>query len=225
SVPLFLFYGLTKGAFLATEAASSLGLYLSKSVTFERFGALTSDLALKGLIAGASLMAGAFIAKRFRRAANQDGAAVGGAARVGEAANSTAFSDRAGASRQGVARLLSDCHAAAVEAREGEAVEGFAEGSALVPQHADSHFLAERHGGGRVGTPVDARPIPSETEIHRELVQLSTNRERRAAIGHEPRRVSRIGLYRVGDDAALVEKRLQYGSGDGTNARGTAGIG
>ena len=45
---------------------------------------------------------------------------------------------------RGVARLLSDCHAAAVEAREGEAVEGFAEGSALVPQHADSHFLAER---------------------------------------------------------------------------------
>ena len=65
SVPLFLFYGLTKGAFLATEAASSLGLYLSKSVTFERFGALTPDVFLKGLIAGASLMSGAFIAKRF----------------------------------------------------------------------------------------------------------------------------------------------------------------
>jgi uncharacterized membrane protein YfcA len=65
SVPLFLFYGLTKGAFLATEAASSLGLYLSKSVTFERFGALTPDVALKGLAAGSSLMFGAFIAKRF----------------------------------------------------------------------------------------------------------------------------------------------------------------
>jgi len=65
SVPLFLFYGLTKGAFLATEAASSLGLYVSKSVTFQQFGALTPDVALKGLIAGASLMAGAFIAKRF----------------------------------------------------------------------------------------------------------------------------------------------------------------
>jgi len=65
SVPLFLFYGLNKGAFLATEAASSLGLYLSKSVTFERFGALTADIAVKGLIAGASLMSGAFIAKRF----------------------------------------------------------------------------------------------------------------------------------------------------------------
>ena len=65
SVPLFLFYGLTRGAFLATEAASSLGIYFSKSVTFERFGALTPDIALKGLIAGASLMFGAFIAKRF----------------------------------------------------------------------------------------------------------------------------------------------------------------
>jgi uncharacterized protein len=65
SVPLFLFYGLAKGAFLATEAASSLGLYLSKSVTFQRFGALTPDIALQGLIAGSSLMFGAFIAKRF----------------------------------------------------------------------------------------------------------------------------------------------------------------
>src|SRR3978361_982232 len=65
SVPLFLFYELTKGAFLATEAASSLGLYVSKSITFQQFGALTPDVALKGLIAGSSLMAGAFIAKRF----------------------------------------------------------------------------------------------------------------------------------------------------------------
>ncbi len=65
SVPLFLFYGLTRGAFLATEAASSLGLYVSKSVTFQHFGALTADVALKGLIAGSSLMSGAFIAKRF----------------------------------------------------------------------------------------------------------------------------------------------------------------
>jgi len=65
SVPLFLFYGLSKGAFLATEAASSLGLYVSKSITFQRFGALTPEVGLKGLIAGSSLMIGAFIAKRF----------------------------------------------------------------------------------------------------------------------------------------------------------------
>jgi hypothetical protein len=72
SVPLFLFYGLSKGAFLATEAASSLGLYVSKSVTFQRFGALDGDIALKGLVAGASLMAGAFIAKPFLLKLNAD---------------------------------------------------------------------------------------------------------------------------------------------------------
>ena len=72
SVPLFLFYGLSKGAFLATEAASSLGLYLSKSVTFQRFGALTPEVALKGLIAGSSLMIGAFVAKRFVRRLDPD---------------------------------------------------------------------------------------------------------------------------------------------------------
>src|SRR6202140_503357 len=72
SVPLFLFYGLSKGAFLATEAASSLGLYFSKSVTFQRFGALNADIALKGLIAGSSLMFGAFIAKRFVLRLNAD---------------------------------------------------------------------------------------------------------------------------------------------------------
>ena len=65
SVPLFLFYGLSKGAFLATEAASSLGLYFAKSVTFERFGALTGEVFIKGLIAGSTLMSGAFVAKRF----------------------------------------------------------------------------------------------------------------------------------------------------------------
>jgi uncharacterized protein len=72
SVPLFLFYGLSKGAFLATEAASSLGLYLSKSITFQRFGALTPEVALQGLIAGSSLMSGAFIAKRFVLHLNAD---------------------------------------------------------------------------------------------------------------------------------------------------------
>jgi uncharacterized membrane protein YfcA len=65
SVPVFLAYGLVKGAFLATEAASSLGIYLAKSATFRHFGALPLDTFIDGLIAGASLMAGAFIAKGF----------------------------------------------------------------------------------------------------------------------------------------------------------------
>ena len=65
SVPVFLSYGLVKGPFLATEAASSLAVFASKTIAFQRFGALPPEVALKGLIAGSSLMAGAFIAKYF----------------------------------------------------------------------------------------------------------------------------------------------------------------
>ena len=40
SVPTFAAYGLVKGAFIATEAAGSLALYISKALTFRQFGAL-----------------------------------------------------------------------------------------------------------------------------------------------------------------------------------------
>lgn len=64
NLPIFLAYGLVKGAFLATEAASSLGLYIAKSITFRSFGALPVEIIGKGLIAGASIMAGTFVSKR-----------------------------------------------------------------------------------------------------------------------------------------------------------------
>lgn len=64
SVPAFTAYGLTKGAFLGTEAASSLVLYISKAVTFRELGALPADVIIKGTIVGSSLMAGTFLAKR-----------------------------------------------------------------------------------------------------------------------------------------------------------------
>jgi uncharacterized membrane protein YfcA len=63
SVPVFLAYGLVKGAFLATEAASSLFIYLGKVATFREFGALPADVLLQGLIVGASVMAGTFAGK------------------------------------------------------------------------------------------------------------------------------------------------------------------
>jgi uncharacterized protein len=65
SVAMFLTYGLVKGAFLSTEAASSLAVFVSKVATFGVFGALPPAVLAKGLIVGSSLMAGAFIAKRF----------------------------------------------------------------------------------------------------------------------------------------------------------------
>jgi uncharacterized protein len=65
TVPIFLMYGLTKGAFLATEGAGSLAIYVAKVLAFRGFGAMPLDTFIKGLITGSSLMAGTFIAKRF----------------------------------------------------------------------------------------------------------------------------------------------------------------
>ncbi|HTY69917.1 MAG TPA: sulfite exporter TauE/SafE family protein [Alphaproteobacteria bacterium] len=65
SVPLFLAYGLLKGAFIATEAAASLGVYIGKTLAFREFGALPVAVILKGLIAGSALMGGSFVAKHF----------------------------------------------------------------------------------------------------------------------------------------------------------------
>ena len=65
SVPVFVGYGLAKGAFIGTEAAGSLAVYAAKTLTFRGFGALPADLLAKGIVVGASLMAGAFIAKPF----------------------------------------------------------------------------------------------------------------------------------------------------------------
>jgi hypothetical protein len=65
TTPFFLMHGLVKGAFLGTEAMSSLGLYAAKVVTFRSLGALPLEAVGQGLIVGSSLVAGAFIAKRY----------------------------------------------------------------------------------------------------------------------------------------------------------------
>jgi len=65
SVPAFTAYGLSMGAFLSTEAASSLALYVAKVLTFRESGALPLGTILQGMLVGSSLMIGAFVAKRF----------------------------------------------------------------------------------------------------------------------------------------------------------------
>jgi len=67
NTPFFLMHGLVKGAFLSTEAMSSLALYVAKALTFRSLGALPLATFVQGLIVGSSLVAGAFIAKRFVR--------------------------------------------------------------------------------------------------------------------------------------------------------------
>lgn len=65
TAPIFLACGLVKGGFLATEAAGSLAVYVAKIAAFRGFGALPAQVVIDGLVTGASLMAGAYAAKRF----------------------------------------------------------------------------------------------------------------------------------------------------------------
>jgi uncharacterized membrane protein YfcA len=63
TVPVFMSYGLVKGAFLATEAAGSLAVYSTKVAVFRHFGALPMHVVLNGLITGSALMTGSFAAR------------------------------------------------------------------------------------------------------------------------------------------------------------------
>jgi uncharacterized membrane protein YfcA len=65
TAPIFLAAGLVKGAFVGTEAAATLMVYLAKTAVFGSFGALPLHIVAKGLVTGSTLMAGSFIAKRF----------------------------------------------------------------------------------------------------------------------------------------------------------------
>jgi uncharacterized protein len=63
TVPLFTFYGLERGAFLGTEAAGSIGVYVAKVATFQAFGALPLQVVLQGVGVGSTLMAGSFVGR------------------------------------------------------------------------------------------------------------------------------------------------------------------
>jgi len=65
NTPFFPAYGLVKGAFLSTEAMGSLGIYVTKAIVFNRYGALPWPVLAKGLIVGTSVTAGSFFARRF----------------------------------------------------------------------------------------------------------------------------------------------------------------
>lgn len=63
SVPAFTAYGLAGGAFLSTEAVSSLALMISKVATFQQLGALPGPMVIHGLVIGSAVMAGSFAGK------------------------------------------------------------------------------------------------------------------------------------------------------------------
>jgi uncharacterized membrane protein YfcA len=65
NTPFFLAYGLVKGAYLSTEALGSMAVGITKAIVFQRFDALPPETAMRGLIVGASVMAGSWVARGF----------------------------------------------------------------------------------------------------------------------------------------------------------------
>ena len=72
NTPFFLAYGLSKGAFLGTEALGSVAIGLTKAVVFRTFDALPLETIGRGLLIGGSLMIGSRLAKGFVLALDPD---------------------------------------------------------------------------------------------------------------------------------------------------------
>jgi uncharacterized membrane protein YfcA len=64
NTPFFLAYGLVKGAYISTEAVGAVAISLTKATVFQHFGALPTDVILRGLLIGSTLMLGSWLAKR-----------------------------------------------------------------------------------------------------------------------------------------------------------------
>ena len=64
NTPFFLAYGLTKGAYLGTEAASTLSILFTKGITFHQLGFLNTTAIVQGLLIGLFVLIGAIFSKR-----------------------------------------------------------------------------------------------------------------------------------------------------------------
>ncbi len=64
NTPFFLAYGLTKGAYLGTEAASSLSIFITKGIVFHRLGVIDATAIMQGLWIGACVFAGSLLSRR-----------------------------------------------------------------------------------------------------------------------------------------------------------------
>ncbi len=65
NTPFFLAFGLLKGAYIGTEAASSLALFLAKGAAFQQLGIIDASATARGLLIGAFVLAGSTLSKRF----------------------------------------------------------------------------------------------------------------------------------------------------------------
>jgi len=64
NTPFFLAYGLSKGTFLGTEAASTLSVLFTKGIVFHGIGLLDSTAMIQGLLIGSAVLVGSIFSKR-----------------------------------------------------------------------------------------------------------------------------------------------------------------
>jgi uncharacterized protein len=64
NTPFFLAFGLVKGAYLGTEAASSLTVYLAKGVAYHQLGVIDARAIGQGLLIGVFVLVGSTFSKR-----------------------------------------------------------------------------------------------------------------------------------------------------------------
>jgi uncharacterized membrane protein YfcA len=64
NTPFFLAFGLSKGAYLGTEAASTLSILFTKGITFHQLGLLNTTAIIQGLLIGSCVLVGSIFSKR-----------------------------------------------------------------------------------------------------------------------------------------------------------------
>jgi uncharacterized membrane protein YfcA len=64
NTPFFLAFGLAKGAYLGTEAASSLTVYLAKGAAYHQLGVIDTRAIGQGLLIGVFVLIGSTLSKR-----------------------------------------------------------------------------------------------------------------------------------------------------------------
>ena len=64
NTPFFLAFGLSKGAFLGTEAASTLSILFTKGITFHQLGFLNTTAMIQGLLIGSCVLVGSIFSKK-----------------------------------------------------------------------------------------------------------------------------------------------------------------
>ena len=72
NTPFFLAYGLSKGAFLGTEAASTLSILFTKGIAFHQLGFLNMMAIMQGLLIGVCVLAGSIFSKKIVLALPED---------------------------------------------------------------------------------------------------------------------------------------------------------